>query len=414
MIADAFNCLAFTWASSPAATELEVIVMDWLAKALDLPSCFFNKQGGSGGGCLQTTSSEATFVGLLCARTEAIRRIKQHQIQQFRLWKRKQQQLKFDITQLHQQQIQQHSSPQPASNDLENEFDREIMDFSIEEIEQLEQLVQNAKNTPVLEEDSEINSKLVAYCSDQAHSSVEKATLIGLVKLRYIESDENYSMKPDHLEKCIIQDKQQNLTPFYVCATLGTTGCCSFDNLRSICEVAKKYNCYVHVDAAYSGSSFICPEFRYLMDGIELVDSFAFNPSKWLNVHFDCTAMWLQNVSALHRTFNVNPLYLKHEQTGFAIDYMHWQIPLSKRFRALKLWCVLRNFGIEGLRAHIRSGVKLAIYFENLVKQDSRFEIAAPRILGLVVFRLCSGNELTELLLKKLNSEGESMVNLDD
>lgn len=143
------------------------------------------------------------------------------------------------------------------------------------------------------------------------------------------------------------------------------------------------------------------------MDGIEQVDSFAFNPSKWLSVHFDCTAMWLQNVSSLHRTFNVNPLYLKHEQTGFAIDYMHWQIPLSRRFRSLKLWCVLRNFGIEGLKANIRKNVKLAIHFENLVKKDDRFEIAAPRFLGLVVFRLRSGNELTECLLKKLNSQGK-------
>ena len=161
------------------------------------------------------------------------------------------------------------------------------------------------------------------------------------------------------------------------------------------------------MDAAYAGSAFICEEFRHLMDGIELVDSFAFNPSKWLNVHFDCTAMWLRSVSALHRTFNVNPLYLKHEQTGFAIDYMHWQIPLSRRFRSLKLWCVLRNFGIDGLKEHIRRGVNLAEYFESLVRQDSRFEIAAPRIMGLVVFRLRSGNEITECLLKRLNSDGK-------
>lgn len=122
----------------------------------------------------------------------------------------------------------------------------------------------------------------------------------------------------------IIQDKQLSLTPFFILATLGTTGCCAFDNLRSICEIAKQHHCYVHVDGAYAGNAFICEEFRYLMDGIELVDSFAFNPSKWMNVHFDCTAMWLQSVVSLHRTFNVNPLYLKHENTGLAIDYMHW------------------------------------------------------------------------------------------
>lgn len=153
---------------------------------------------GRGGGVIQTTASEATFVALLCARTEAIRRIKQHQLQQFRLWERRQQQLKFNIIQLqNQQNQQQHSQSQQPENEME--FDRELMEFSLEELEQ--QLVQNAKNTPVLEEDSEINSKLVAYCSDQAHSSVEKASLIGLVKLRYIESDENYSMRIEHLEK---------------------------------------------------------------------------------------------------------------------------------------------------------------------------------------------------------------------
>ena len=188
---------------------------------------------------------------------------------------------------------------------------------------------------------------------------------------------------------------------------IGTTGCCSFDDLRAICQIAKKHNCYVHVDAAYAGSAFICEEFRHLMDGIELADSFAFNPSKWLNVHFDCTAMWLRNVASLHRTFKVDPLYLKHEQTGVAIDYMNWQVPLSRRFRSLKLWCVLRNFGIDGLKEHIRRGVNLAGYFEDLVRQDDRFEIAAPRIMGLIVFRLRSGNEMTECLLKRLNADGK-------
>ncbi|KAK4337202.1 hypothetical protein RND71_043301 [Anisodus tanguticus] len=406
MIADAFNCLGFTWASSPACTELEVIVMDWLAKAINLPACFMNKQScGKGGGVIQTTSSEATFVALLCARTQAIRNVKQQQLQQFCAWEHRQQQLELSILKIQKKTQEKNTIQKPQSNN-EIELDREMLELSLEELEQ--QLMQNSKNSPKLEEDSEINSKLVAYCSDQAHSSVEKASLIGLVKLRYVESDEKYSMDLENLEKLICQDKDQNkLIPFFICATLGTTGCCSFDKLRGICKIAKKYNCYVHVDAAYAGSAFICEEFVYLLDGIELVDSFAFNPSKWLNVHFDCTAMWLQNVSALHRTFNVNPLYLKHENTGFAIDYMHWQIPLSRRFRALKLWCVLRNYGINGLKNHIRNSIELSKYFEDLLKKDDRFEIAAPRILGLVVFRLRSGNELTECLLKKLNSDGQ-------
>jgi histidine decarboxylase len=202
-------------------------------------------------------------------------------------------------------------------------------------------------------------------------------------------------------------DRQLGLIPFFICATLGTTGCCSFDKLEGIGAIAARHGCYVHVDAAYAGAAMICEEYRYLMAGIQLVHSFAFNPSKWLQVHFDCSALWVRDVSALHRTFNVNPLYLKHEQTGCAIDFMHWQVALSRRFRSLKLWCVLRNFGLKGLQSHIRRGVQKAELFEQLLRSDPRFSIAAKRVLGLVVFRLNAGNELTELLLKRLNSQGK-------
>ena len=243
MIADALNCVGFTWASSPACTELEVIVMDWLAEALHLPEFFKNQESsGKGGGVIQTTASEATFVALLSARTEAVKRVKQNQLLQFRIWKQKQHQLKLCLM-LQQKGMNKHK----LVDDLDIEIDRELMmDFSPEELDR--QLMHNIESTPALEEDSEINSKLVAYCSDQAHSSVEKACLVGLVKLTLIESDGRYSMRPDHLEKCIIQDKSIGLTPFFICATLGTTGCCSFDDLRAICEIAKKHNCYVSTE----------------------------------------------------------------------------------------------------------------------------------------------------------------------
>lgn len=215
MIADALNCVGFTWASSPACTELEVIVMDWLAEALHLPDFFKNKEsGGKGGGVIQTTASEATFVALLSARTEAVKRVKQTQLQQYRLWKKKQHQLKLCLM------LQQNVNRDKLADELDMEIDRELMmDFSREQLE--EELMHNFENTPALEEDSEINAKLVAYCSDQAHSSVEKACLVGLVKLTQIESNGTYSMRPDHLEKCIIQDKTIGLTPFFICATLG-------------------------------------------------------------------------------------------------------------------------------------------------------------------------------------------------
>jgi histidine decarboxylase len=158
---------------------------------------------------------------------------------------------------------------------------------------------------------------------------------------------------------------------------------------------------------AYAGTAFICPEFRKWMNGIEFVQSFAFNPPKWLMTHFDCTAMWVRNSSALHRTFNVEPLYLRHENSGLAVDFMHWQIAFIKRFRVLDLWFVIRIYGVKGLQEHVRRGVKLASAFEGLIKRDFRFEIAAERHLGMVVFRLKGQNELTECLLKKLNTSGK-------
>ncbi|KAK0089061.1 hypothetical protein PV326_004612 [Microctonus aethiopoides] len=337
MLADAINCLGFTWASSPVCTELETIVMNWLGKMIGLPDDFLHCPDGSGGGVIQTTASESTLICLLAARTRAIRSIQENE---------------------------------PARSS------------------------------------SEINSCLVAYCSDQAHSSVEKAGLIGLVQMRYIESDNELSMKKDMLIKAICQDQKDGLVPFFVCATLGTTGACSFDNLQEIGPICAKYCLWLHIDAAYAGSAFICPEFRGWLRGIEFADSIAFNPSKWLMVHFDCTAMWVRSSQALHRTFNVEPLYLQHENSGLAIDYMHWQIPLSKRFRALKLWFVIRNYGITGLQKHIREGVRLAQKFEALVLGDSRFEIPATRHLGMVVFRIRGDNSLTEQLLKRMNSRG--------
>ncbi|XP_025080635.1 histidine decarboxylase-like [Pomacea canaliculata] len=337
MLADAIGCLGFTWASSPACTELETIVMDWLGKMIGLPSDFLHsKEQTLGGGVIQTTASDCTFVTLLGARAEMIRKVK-------------------------------------ATTNME---------------------------------DAEINARLISYCSDQAHSSVEKACLIGLVKLRFLPSDEKLSLRGETLREAIEKDREEGLIPFYLCATLGTTGACAYDNLKELGPICAEEGIWMHIDAAYAGSAFICPEFRKYMAGVEHAQSFAFNPSKWLMVHFDCSAMWVKNSGALHRTFNVDPLYLKHDNSGAAIDYMHWQIALSRRFRAIKLWFVIRSFGVEGLQNHIRKGVELAKRFESLVQQDDRFEIPADRTLGFVVFRLKGDNELTELLLKRLNSTG--------
>ncbi|KFM68904.1 Histidine decarboxylase, partial [Stegodyphus mimosarum] len=242
MLADGLGCLAFTWASSPACTELEIIVMDWLAKMIGLPSSFLHSASrGKGGGVIQTTASEATLISLLAARTQMFETL------------------------------------------------RETLDQT---------------------SDADLNARLVAYTSDQAHSSVEKAGLIGLVQMRYIESDSEFSLRGDKLIEAIERDKEKGLIPFFVCATLGTTGVCAFDNLKEIGVICERENMWLHIDAAYAGSAFICPEYRKWLEGVEFADSFAFNPSKWLMVHFDCTAMWVKNSERLHRTFNVDPLYL--------------------------------------------------------------------------------------------------------
>ncbi|KAJ0056425.1 hypothetical protein NL108_006926, partial [Boleophthalmus pectinirostris] len=337
MLADAINCLGFTWASSPACTELEIHVMDWLCKALGLPSFFLHHHpDSSGGGILQSTVSESTLVALLSAR--------KHKILQLR------------------------------------ELDQDI-------------------------EDSILNSRLVAYTSDQAHSSVEKAGLISLVKIRFLPSDDQQSLRGETLQ-AIEEDRRIGLVPFMVCATLGTTGVCAFDNLSELGPICAAEDLWLHVDAAYAGTAYFCPELRWSLDGMDYADSFVFNPSKWMMVHFDCTAFWVKDKFKLQQTFSVDPVYLRHENSQAATDFMHWQIPLSRRFRSLKLWFVMRSFGLKNLQAHVRHGVEMAQLLESLIRKDPNFEIPAQRHLGLVVFCLKRGNALTQELLSRLTRSG--------
>lgn len=170
--------------------------------------------------------------------------------------------------------------------------------------------------------------------------------------------------------------------------------------------VGRDHDIWVHVDAAYAGSAFICPEYRPLMNGIENADSFNFNPHKWMLVNFDCSAMWLKDPNWVVNAFNVDPLYLKHDQQGSAPDYRHWQIPLGRRFRALKLWFVLRLYGVENLQAHIRRHCAFAKEFETLCRTDDRFEIINSA-MGLVCFRLKGSNAVNEALLKRINGRGK-------
>ncbi|XP_068392117.1 histidine decarboxylase isoform X2 [Eschrichtius robustus] len=305
MLADAINCLGFTWASSPVCTELEMNVMDWLAKMLGLPEHFLHHHPGSqGGGVLQSTVSESTLIALLAARKNKILEIK---------------------------------ASEPGADE------------------------------------SSLNARLVAYASDQAHSSVEKAGLISLVKMKFLPVDDDFSLRGEVLQKAIKEDREQGLVPVFVCATLGTTGVCAFDRLSELGPICANEGLWLHIDAAYAGTAFLCPEFRGFLKGIEYADSFTFNPSKWMMVHFDCTGFWVKDKYKLQQTFSVNPVYLRHADSGAATDFM---------------------------------GTEMAKYFESLVRNEPFFEIPAKRHLGLVVFRLKGPNCLTESVLKETAKAG--------
>ncbi|XP_076643376.1 aromatic-L-amino-acid decarboxylase [Halictus rubicundus] len=255
-----------------------------------------------------------------------------------------------------------------------------------------------------------IISKLVSYTSDQSNSSVEKAGILTSVPMRLLPTDEKCSFRGETLLKAIKEDLEKGLIPFYVVATLGTTGTCAFDNLEELGPICNEHNVWLHVDAAYAGAAFVCPEYRHLMSGVEYVDSFNINPHKWLLVNFDCSTLWVKDSRRLVEALSVDRIYLEHDKQGLAPDYRNWQIPLGRRFRALKLWFVLRLYGVEGLQDHIRRALKLAQIFEQHVKSDDRFEMVTERSLGLICFRLKGDDKLTKELLSRLTAEKKIYV----
>ncbi|XP_053206409.1 aromatic-L-amino-acid decarboxylase-like [Panonychus citri] len=335
ILTGALGCIGFSWIASPACTELEMSMMDWLGKMLNLPEEFLFSSGGNGGGVIQGTASEATLVTMLAARSEALGKM---------------------------------------SNETKS------------------------------------LDKLVAYCSTQSHSSVERAGLLAAVKISGLEPDENLSLRGSTLLEAIQSDRAKGLIPFFVVATLGTTNSCAFDNITEIGKICQQEGIWMHIDAAYAGSAFICPEYQHYLNGVEFADSFNMNPHKWLLINFDCSALWLKNRNLLAGAFNVDPLYLKHDKQGQVPDYRHWQIPLGRRFRSLKMWFVLRIYGVKGLQEYIRKHVKLAHDFEDLLKTDQRFEITNPVVLGLVCFRLKGSDELNEKYVKTINDHKKIFI----
>ncbi|KAI3412320.1 uncharacterized protein J3R85_017508 [Psidium guajava] len=316
MLCAGYNVVGFKWVSSPAATELESLVMDWLGKLLDLPRPFLFS--GNGGGVIEGNTAEAIICTLTAARDRVLRR---------------------------------------AGHD------------SI--------------------------TKLVVYGSDQTNCSFLKAARMAGINpqnIRALKTTKStlFGLSPDSLRKAICSDIDAGLIPLYLCATVGTTSTAAVDPLAPLCKVASEFDMWVHVDAAYAGASCICPEFRKFINGDEFADSFSFNAHKWLLTSLDCCCLWLKDPNALVKSLSTDPDYLKNEasESKQVVDYGDWQLSLSRRFRALKLWLVLRSYGVQNLRNHIRIHCRLAKLFEELVGEDSRFEVVFPRNFALVCFRI--------------------------
>jgi aromatic-L-amino-acid decarboxylase len=335
LLSSALGVQGMLWATSPACTELESQVLDWLVTMLGLPQEFLST--GSGGGVIQDTASSASLCAMLAARER-------------------------------------------ATNYRSNRRG--------------------------------CDGKLVAYTSNQAHSSIEKAAMvagIGMDNLRLIEVDERFAMQPKALARQIQQDRQSGLIPFFVSATVGTTSSNALDPLPAIGAISRENGLWFHVDAAMSGTAALCPEFRYIQDGIERADSYTFNPHKWMFTNFDCNCFYVADRKALIDTLSILPEYLRNQATesGAVFDYRDWHIPLGRRFRSLKLWFVIRHYGVEGLQYHVRRHIEIAQQFAQWVKQDERFEIVAPAPLNLVCFRHRGGDESNQLLMDRLNRSGD-------
>jgi aromatic-L-amino-acid decarboxylase len=256
---------------------------------------------------------------------------------------------------------------------------------------------------------------LTVYASEEAHSSVEKGVKIagfGRKNLRRIPTDDRFALLPDRLEEAVSRDKEAGLAPACVVATVGTTSSGALDPLGPIGEICRRHGLWLHVDAAYAGTAALVPEKRGILDGVEAADSFVFNPHKWMLTNFDCSAYYVKDAGALVRTFEILPEYLKTGVDAKVKNYRDWGIPLGRRFRALKLWFVVRSYGIEGLQAMVREHLRLAGLVRDWVEADSRFELLAPVDLGLVCFRLNDGREegalnaLNQALLDRINGTG--------
>lgn len=338
LISSGLGVQGMLWATSPACTELETLVMDWLVDMCGLPAAF--RSDSTGGGVIQDSASSATLVAALAARERAT----------------------------HGQ-----SNRHGAGGDL------------------------------------------TAYTSVHGHSSIDKAVRIagyGSEQLRHVDADDSQAMDPDALEEAIISDKAAGLTPTLVVATIGTTSSTAIDPVAEIAEVCRAHGLWLHVDAAYAGTAAVLEDMRWILDGVDMADSYAFNPHKWMLTNFDATAFYVADRAQLIETLSILPEYLKNQATasGAVIDYRDWQVSLGRRFRALKLWFVIRSFGTEGIRSHVRSGIDLARELAGWVEADPDFEVVAPHPFGLVCLRHKDGDATNQKIVDTINDSGKAYL----
>jgi len=334
MYSAAFTAPAFNWLCSPACTELETIVLDWLAKAFDLPPAFLSTSASGGGGVIQGSASEAVVTCMVAARERYLH-------------------AKCDAEGL-----------APDSPEREDRI-------------------------------AYLRGRLIALSSDQAHSSTQKGALIAGTRYRSIPAklSNDLALQAADLDSALAQCKAEGLEPFYITLTLGTTSTCAVDDFASLEPVLKAHpNLWVHVDAAYAGAALICPEYSSRYSSLlAIADSFNMNMHKWLLVNFDASCLFVQNRNHLTRALSISAAYYvnKHTDSGLVTDYRDWQIPLGRRFRALKIWFVMRSYGIEGMQNHIRRTVQIGQVFSDLVRSRSDlFELAAPPAFALTCFRV--------------------------
>ncbi|WP_433534831.1 pyridoxal-dependent decarboxylase [Micromonospora sp. CA-249363] len=337
LVSSGLGVQGMMWATSPACTELETVMMDWLAELLDLPPRFSST--GSGGGVIQDSASSATLVATLAALHRA-------------------------------------SGGRWRATGIDRRYR--------------------------------------AYTSVHGHSSIEKAARIaglGADGVRALDVDpDTQALRPDALRAAIEADLAAGDVPAIVVATIGTTSTTAVDPVAEIGAICAEYGIWLHVDAAYAGAAAVCPELRWSHTGLEYADSYCFDPHKWLLTGFDCDAFWVADRSELVEALTVLPEYMRNaaSESGAVLDYRDWQVPLGRRFRALKLWFVLRWYGVEGLRAHIRSGVALAARFAAHLRADDRFELAAAHPFSLVCFRLLADDDTNAELLASVNATGRA------